>query len=43
MNLYRDPSSESMLENDQRYLVEILQIKFRSEEVFILTSEKISF
>ena len=30
-----------MLENDQRYLVEISQIKFRSEEVFILiTSEK---
>ena len=29
-----------MLQNDQRYLVEILPIKFRSEEVFTLTSEK---
>ena len=32
---------ESMLENDQRYLVEISPMKFRSEEVFILTSEYI--
>ena len=32
----------SMLENDQRYLVEISPIKLRSEEVFILTSENVT-
>ena len=32
----------SMLENNQRYLVEISQIEFRSEEVFNLTSENVT-
>ena len=33
--------ASTMLENDQKYLVEISPIKFCSEEVFILTSENV--